>query len=371
MRNTVLHVFLAASALSACAPGDPTTLASGLTDPNSLTVNDGTIFWINSARHSDSSIQSVAATGGKVTTVLSQANLDGNLATDGTSLYFSFPAANGSTSVISSCGLDGSNVQQLTSAVQVETPSKLVSVLFAQGGTVYVAATVPPPGICVFNCGTPFPVLSEGPFIWSLPSSGGTPVIAVPMPVTATHVELLGTLYRVDSSGIYYSSTSGDIPTGNQKIEIHSIALSGGSPATLWSVSETGPMPYPPGGGGLTVAGDSAFWLADNFQTSDVELLSAPTAGGSPSTIQTYHNQMSTYLAGDSNGLFIDQEIQSNDPGIFSVSLSGTATSYVQSAHAFSTSVGSERQMVVDSTNVYWVAGGHNGGQATVHAKAR
>jgi hypothetical protein len=369
MRHALLCWILAAAVLGACGP-DPTTLASGLSNPSALLVNGSTLYWINDPGAADSSIQSIPITGGKVTTVLSQAGLDGNLATDGTKLYFSSSASN--SSVIASCGLDGSGVTTLNSTLQTNAlPTNEVSAMFVADGTIYVAAELAS-GVCVAVCDGPIPVTSPGPFIFSIPAAGGNATVAVPMPETTNPMTATGlsTLYRVDSTGIYYSAlTTPADPTGAYT-SVYALSFSGGAPATLYTVNYGASQTIPPAGG-LTVINGTAYFLSATRSSSNETLLSVSATGGTATTVATYSNQTSTYLVGDANGLYVDNEVQSNSPGIFSATLSGTETSYVGSQHTLSTSVGQERVMVVDSQNVYWFAGGFNSGQGTVHAKAR
>src|SRR5581483_8570395 len=112
-----------------------------------LTVVGNSLFWIENASSghgldaSMSVIRTMPITGGTPTTVLSQPHLDGNLASDGSRLYFSYTVTS-PNSVIASCGLDGGNMTTLGSGVQTnlgeeatgETSMRVVN------GTLYFAA---------------------------------------------------------------------------------------------------------------------------------------------------------------------------------------------------------------------------------------
>jgi hypothetical protein len=354
-----------------CGGSDSTVIASGLNEPLALTVSGGTLFWIEDASNgngespANSTIRSMPISGGKPTTLVTQPYLDGNLTTDGTKLYFSYTPPGSQTSTIASCGLDGSNVTTLTTSIFVwgSNAGGAFTEMFAVNGTLYVMGQ---PCNSASSCSDP--INTEQPY--SVPASGGGSDILYNLPVTAQPlvVSTGDNLVYADSSGVYYTwlQTVNGVGTyylSNGNTQITSVPVA--------SITAANGLPLP-NVGSLTVVNGTAYYLAKEPSSNGITLFSFGAGGGMPSAVATFQNQNGQYVVGDSNGLYVNNQVASNSPGIYSVSLTGTQKSiYVDNKFAFSTSVGNDRILALDSTNVYWVGGGFNAGQGEIHKLAR
>jgi hypothetical protein len=360
--------------LMGCPGNDPTTLTSSLNNPISLMVVGDTLFWIEDDTNgtgedpSKSVIRSMPTKGGTVTTVLTQPHLDGNLTSDGTNLYFSFTIdTNGNAvSTIGSCSLTGGSVNTLTSGTvrtdKGQDANGHTEMFAVNGSLIFKADNVPQSDAD--------PVISN---VYSMPTGGGTPGIISQLPSPPTAASLVNNLYFADSTGAYFSWISTPISTGSSTFYFSVIPPGGGEPTNFESIpaASISPSSNMPGVGQVTEVNGTVFFAFNNLSNGTVELHSVPAAGGSPSTVATYSNESNGFLVGDANGLYLNNSVASNNPGIISVSLSGTATQFYTDQKALSTSVGNSRVIAIDSKNVYWVAGGFNGGQGTIHTKAR
>jgi hypothetical protein len=375
MRVVLCGVLAAATILSGCLGSDATELASGLNSPASLIVVGDKLFWIDddalgSGLDGNSSIQSMPITGGKPTIVLSQHYLDGNLASDGTLLYFSYsdPIATATTSVIASCGLDGSNVKTLSAGsvyLHFNENTYHTTWMSIVNGTLYFQGEPPT---------TTNPLLTN---IYSMSATGGTPGIISALPAgTPAPVSESTTFYFADSTGVYFQWEEVQTDNTQSSFNLSSIGLGGGSPntyftVTLGQVASTLTNPMPPAAGVAQANGTLYFLTSIDNSSDSVSLKSVSATGGSASTVATFAKQNGTFLVADANGMYMNNTVNSNNPGIFKVSTSGQQTSIYTDQKAFSTSVGNDRVLALDSKNVYWVAGGFNAGQGSIHAKAR
>ncbi len=369
MVKSTWGVVIAAVIAVGCGGSDPSSIASGLDNPLALMVSGGKLFWLedatngNGENQANSKIQSMPTTGGTPTTVLTQAYLDGNLATDGTKLYFSYTMPNDMTSTIASCGLDGSNVTTLATNVYVQSESDY-SEMFVVNGTVYVMAQ---PCASSSNCSDTLDI--EQPY--SVSTTGGMAAPLYDLTVSAgppSTASLGNELAYADTTGAYYSwvQTVDGTATfyfSDANTKIISIPVSSASDLSGF------PMPGP---GAITEASGTVFYLTSGGSSGGVTLWSVAAGTGTPSMVANFQNQNGGYLVGDANGLYMNNQVASNKPGIFSVTLSGTQTSvYTDNKLALSTSVGNDRIIALDSTNIYWVGGGFNAGQAVIHMQAR
>ena len=85
--------------------------------------SDRRIFFVSSVFVANTSswsaaVMSVPKSGGSVTTLVTNANLNGYLASDGTSLYFAATDSNSGLTEIDKAGLDGSNVTPLATGLK-------------------------------------------------------------------------------------------------------------------------------------------------------------------------------------------------------------------------------------------------------------
>jgi hypothetical protein len=334
-------------------------LANGLNKPVSLTVIGSTLYWVDSAGTANSTIQSVPVTGGTVSTLVTKASLAGDLASDGTKLYFGALDSGGNSFEIDSSGLDGSGVTALTTGQMGwtgPTSQNGTTDLMLVGSTLY------------FQC-QPTNFLAE--VLCSMPTIGGTPA---PMWMTVeNNVEyLVSALYVGTASGIVLWDVNSSLSTGMSSFSLGVEPLSGGAPSSLYTVPEASStsMPMLNDGGGATVAGSNIVYLSQVSGQNEVFISSVPLAGGTPTQVADLKPWSAGFVAADASGMYVDQSIASDNPGIYTVSASGTPTLF-QAAGVSSVDTGNPRQLVLDSTNLYWIAGGFNGGQASVHAKAR
>jgi hypothetical protein len=207
-----------------------------------------------------------------------------------------------------------------------------------------------------------------------MPVGGGTPGIIsqlIPEPTDASGVE---NVFVANNSGVFFSWLDVQNSNGASNTMLSQIAAGGGMPDNYIAVptSSLNATNLPiPSGANLAVVGSTVFFLTGDPTSNAIVLNSVAVSGGTPSAVATFTNHSSDYLVGDSNGLYMNQSVASNKSGIFAVTLGGTATSFYADPLAFSTSVGNDRSLALDATNLYWVAGGFNAGQGTIHAKAR
>ena len=115
--------------------------------------------------------------------------------------------------------------------------------------------------------------------------------------------------------------------------------------------------------------GTNAIYLTSVPGSNEGHVESVPLAGGTPKEIADLKPWVATWLVADDGGIYLDQADASATPGIYALSSSGAATLFAASGTA-SDSV-NPRELALDATNVYWVAGGTGAGQASLYAKAR
>jgi hypothetical protein len=204
-----------------------------------------------------------------------------------------------------------------------------------------------------------------------MPTSGGTPAPLYQFPVN-NEEWVISALMVGTPSGIVMSDVNTSLTTGMSTYDMGVEALAGGAPTVLYSVTvaNASTAPMVKSGGGVAVVGSNVLFITQASGGSEVFLQSAPLAGGTPTQVADLKPWSAGFLAADANGMYVDQSIASDTPGIYAVSASGTPTLF-QAAMVSSVDTGNPRELTLDAKNVYWVAGGFNGGQANVHAKAR
>jgi hypothetical protein len=338
---------------------DPTQLAGGLTDPQSLIVAGSKLFWVEGQGTATSVIKSIPAAGGSVTTVVTTANLAGDLASDGTSLYFGILNSTTNKGEIDSAGLDGSGQKPLTTTIagwSGPTSQNGASDLFVVNGTLYFPGDPTGAGVLVVE---------------SMPTSGGTPTGLFSASSTSADT-VLETLFGADSSGVTIAFGQVSLSTGMGSSNFGVVPLAGGAPSMLLSVptAMATTTPFVNTGGGVVDVGGQLTYLSSVSSTNEVFVEKVAAAGGTPSQIADLKPWSAGWLVADANGIYVDQSIASDAPGIYTVSSTGSTTLF-EAAQVASVTTGHARELVLDATHLYWIAGGFNGGQATVHAKAR
>lgn len=281
--------------------------------------------------------------------------LAGDLASDGTSLYFGILGPQ-NTGEIDSAGMDGSGEAVLTTGIggwDGKTSQNGTTDLFVVNGVLYF------PGD---DDSAPNPA----PVVLTMPIGGGAPTTLFPE-VGSTAVYNLETLYRVDASGAYLKYGALVLASSMNETALGVVPLGGGTPSMLQSatIANLPSTPLSDTGGGLTVVGGTITFVGlDSNSPNQVFLESVPAAGGpAPTQVGLLDPWSGVYLVGDASGMYIDQTIVQDTPGIYSLSPSGTPTLFV--------SAGGVSQLALDAENVYWIEGGITGGPGSVHAKAR
>ena len=313
-----------------------TQLASGLSGIQSLIVAGSSLAWID---YGTKSIMTVPIAGGSMPKVVfTDANLDVDIAWDGTSIFF-FRTIGG-TSELDSIGLDGSGKKTLSSGINYSPISGKVSELFIAGGNVYFAGWV------VTDAGASFGA------ILSVPTTGGPWSIAVQGTGAAYWGFNSTNLIWADSSGAYFNY----VPVNGGGKLLTGYATLGGTPTVLTGVDN-------PISGNFTVLNGAAYYTDDTITGGFTAKLQKVTPGGAPSTVATYTGEEGTTLAADSSGMFMLATGMAN--GIYRVDpTSGVQTAFDSANNALDTAV-----FALDSKNLYFVEGA--GGKYSIWSKAR
>ena len=229
-----------------------------------LTVVGQNLYWVNGQNSPTGAIQSIPidttcnpSTGvctNQPKTVLAYSQLQGDLTSDGSSLYFlgSDPNDAGAFDGVYSVGLDGTGLKTLASGLNLVVHGGNASEIFVVGGNVY--------------CG-----------VASL-TTGGLSVISVPVGGGATTALVQGLNVQggyqledvplVDSSGIYifYSYPS----EGGTATSLGYVPLSGGVPTALYTPTQFEQAPFGSGtwSGDFTDVGGTAYFIVDINNTT-------------------------------------------------------------------------------------------------------
>ena len=190
-------------------------------------------------------------------------------------------------------------------------------------------------------------------------------------PTTATDVYAIEGVLAAGSYGVVISYTDTSVSSGSKTLDLGVVPLSGGPPVPFFTVAQSAAQTTPSfgSGGGIAVVGSDVVYLTSVPGSNEVHISSVPLAGGTPTAIADLKPWAATWLAADGSGIYVDQSLASDAPGIYSVGKNGTLTLF-QAAGA-SAGTANPRDFAMDANNLYWVAGGSNAGQASVYAKAR
>jgi hypothetical protein len=207
--------------------------------------------------------------------------------------------------------------------------------LFAVNGNVYLA------GSLLGDSGIP----TDDWGIFAVPTSGG----AANMVLGAGGKWTGAQIYRVDTSGIYFTYAAGAGVGGNA-----TAPLGGGTLTPLGSVGES-----------ETVAVNGGFlWSADLQLTQlSSSLLKAPLAGGAAATVQTYQDEEGATIDGDAAGLY--WWATGGNGGLYSIDPSTGNQTLVTDGNGSL----SNQNHAMDAKNVYFVE--DTGGVYSVWSHAR
>ncbi len=249
------------------------------------------------------------------------AHLRGDLASDGTLLYFTCDP-NTPTGEIDSVGLDGSNEQPVTTVSVLLGHASPASELFLVGSTLYFAAS-----------------LSGLNTVASVSTSGGTAAAVIPQGAGGGVLELVS----ADSSGLYFQFQGGGAQT------LSYAPITGGAPITVYT--PTG-FPVEPLGGDFAVVGGAGYFIIDS---SGTDLMKFTPAGGPVASVKKLTvSENSSGIVADAMGAF---ELEAGgDGGLYSVDLSTGVQTLVSSANGSLT----KWIAVLDSNNIYFAEGSNS-----------
>jgi hypothetical protein len=277
-----------------------------LPDPiNALTIVGANLYWVDLTH----GIMKLPVTGGTPTMVLSDASIDGNLATDGTLLYFTSTPMGATASTLMSVGLSGSGETTLATGFiaanntglvgTTASVSSLATQLFVVGGQAYLNALITAGG-------------NARETIISIPTSAGGTATDLFASLSNSAVGIQD-LAWADSSGLYFENDDGSIATGPE-VYLGYAPLTGGTISQLW-VPTTGYVMgttyFEPVGGELALSGGSAYFIARPHgeeapgTLTSLTLFDALPPTGPAAAVQTYPTAAVCGVVSDTNGMFM------------------------------------------------------------------
>jgi hypothetical protein len=314
------------------AGSGPTSLAGGLSQVLSLTVIGSNLYWVNGQNVAAGAIQTMPITGGTPKTVLAAANLQGDLATDGTLLYFTARTSGQPFDEIDSIGLDGSGQKTLVTGLLAFGHSSLSSELFVVAGNLYFGSAV-------------------GPV--TAPATGGTVTNLTPGLQDAN--ARLDELIWVDSSGAYFTYISmGTLSFGD-------VPLVGG---TLTQLATPPLITVNSWGGDFTIVGGTAYYISDAMISAAV-LYKAAAPSGPATSVKTFTNETQSSIIADAAGMFAIEGSDSNT-GIYEVD---PATGAQTPLFIPTNGTPVNQVQALDAQNLYFALGGQ--GSYSIYALKR
>jgi len=301
--------------------GVETTLASGLAAVASFMEIGSTLYWADPSASKIYSLSTAAA--GTPTTIYAQAGVDGNLATDGTRIYFGNHPSFGFDQ-IQAISLTGANPTTVAAGFSLNTDYNGEAMFYATGN-LFIAGSSPA-GIL------------EIPTNGADEDGGTQPGV----------IEQSGSyILWVDSTEIYYGTSSA----------AYYAPLATGTPSTIYTPTGTGN----PSVSALTVVGGTAYFLGTvvtaGSTASYTATLYTSVGGATGTSIATYDGEEANAIAADSAGAFV--LAGGAKAGIYSVNLStGAQTSFDVSSTAQANNTG---QYAMDSKNLYFISGPNAG----------
>lgn len=305
---------------------------------HSLIVVGSTLYWVADA----TGIMSMPITGGTVTTVVNDGNVTGNLASDGTSLYFDINAGQSGGQNIESVSLTGTGLQTLASNVSTKPMASgdVGDHFFVVNGTLYAGTGI-------------------GPL--AIPTAGGSSNLIIS---SGSEMELLW----VDSSGAYLSSSfgwNGGPGVGFYDVPLPATPGSMATPTLLATPSTSLALIYP-WAGDFAVVGGAAYYV-DGGQSS-ATLYKAPVPSGPGTMVASLPGLLNAALVADANGAFVLEGQVTTD--IYRIDLStGATTPFVPSKKALDGNPVSLTK-ALDAHNLYYAVT-ESSGTDGIYAKAR
>ena len=315
-----------------------------------LTVAGANLYWVD-GQSKGGKIETVPVTGGTPKTVLASDHLTGDLATDGTRLYYlalvpspqpmMCPQGLGPCIYeLDAVGFDGTGQTQITQFAAGTAHASPASELFVVGANAYFG------GVANFG--------DLPPSVMTVPLTGGTPTYAVGgLPsLPNSEVGFVVDLMRVDASGIYflYNDTLQTQAFGN-------VPIAGGTVATL--AHPAGNPAYPESwAGAFTTVGGTAYWVENIAGTPTPPfagaLMKAAPPSGPGSKVGATVGENAGLIA-DAKGAYL-LENGAGEAGIFAIDL-GTAavTPFVSGALA----APSDQITALDAQNLYFATPGY------------
>ncbi|MGH7436656.1 MAG: hypothetical protein ACRENE_13365 [Polyangiaceae bacterium] len=304
------------SGSSSGSTGGDTMLITGRQRMSGLTMVGSNLYWVESGR----GIFNVPANGDIATAVYLNAYLGAALGTDGTRLFFT--QLKSGANEVDSVATDGTGEQVLATgtfnlgAIESSGPQ-----IFVVNGTAYVNG--------VAN-------------ILAIPAGDGGAPTAVVSPAPSSVEALLW----VDSSGIYFTDTGGNV---------YWVALAGGAATKIFTNTVSGYGGPPPGD--LAIVGGAAYFLVLGSGLQAIDLMTS-TGGATATKVASYtmENGNASGVAPDGKGGLYEL-VGGSVPGIYGASLTaGTQTAVDTTDTGLANLAGAMH--AVDSNHIYFVESG-------------
>jgi hypothetical protein len=345
------------SSSSSSGAGTQTEVVSGLPTVTSLIEVGSTLYWVETGASGAVMSVSASAANGTPQSVYANANLDGNLCSDGTLLYVgtSNPSV---ASTIVSMSLTGANVTTVSTDNNAQTlNSSAPAQMFAVGGNLYYFAPLGSP--------SGFPSIDTMP----ITSDGGASATDVVATQPGSNLPNIQALLWADTSGLYYSTSNistSPAPTWT----INYAPLSGTPTATVFTEQTQATSGTFAPGSALVLSG-TAYVLVASPDSTTAGNIYKTTGGAAATALLTAglpegaaNGSPPEGLAGDANGLFAI-----SGGGIGAYTLSGTQLPDVIDSPNF------QNALVLihasDANNVYYVGPSSTGTGNSIWAIAR
>ena len=309
----------------------------------SLTVAGSNLYWIDGQAKTGGKIETVPITGGTPKPVVTSANLAGQLATDGTKLYYIATLPTPGTCSLGICGYE------LDSVGFDGTGQTTIFQFYAAVGGGYAS------NLFVVGANAYFPGklhAADPPNVIVEPLVGGTPTYLAPG-LAATPGFVVDLPY-VDASGAYFEYENNAAPKG---LSLGYVPLTGGASTDIYD-----PVGYDNygaifWGGDFTGKSGSAYFVENTggVMPPYAGALMKVTAPGQATKVAGTVGD-SPGLIGDANGAFLLENGGGGDSGIFRIDL---ATGAVTPFYTSMITSPSDQIMALDAQNLYFATPGY------------